>query len=65
MIEDNTWMCTTAWVFCSSVESASFEDVEELVAEFKMLHRIGPHYHIVSLVGAVICNGEAEWCSVV
>ena len=51
-------------VFCSSVESASFEDVEELVAEFKMLHRIGPHHHIVSLLGAVICNGETVKCGV-
>ena len=29
-----------------------------------MLHRIGPHHHIVCLVGAVICNGEAVWCGV-
>ena len=42
------------------VEKACFEDVEELVAEFRMLHRIGSHCHIVSLVGAVICKGEVE-----
>lgn len=53
-----------ALLFCSSVESASFEDVEELVAEFRVLHRIGPHHHIVSLLGAVICNGETVRCEV-
>ena len=44
------------------VDGIHLDALEEFVKELKMLQRIGQHQNIISLVGAVVKDGECWAC---
>ena len=67
-VMERVWGDDLLWELCLRVclssgvcaDASHLDALEEFVKELKMLQRIGQHRNIISLVGAVVKDGE--WC---